>query len=159
MPQNPSAGLLAFLLSLPSLALGASPPAEASVSANPPANPGEAAAPLDSPAESPPLPGQGDAAALSPAEAMEARLRRLSEEIRARAGAVEAGLPDGLPDGRKEGEPWLMAGAWLNGNNRGWANRTWPNRIHGGAVYRPPVWANFRPGWGNFRNGPRFINW
>lgn len=157
MPQNPSAGLLAFLLSLPSLALSASLPAEASISASPPDSPGEASAPSD--AEAPPLLGRVDAAEMSPSEAMEARLRRLSAEIRARAGALEAGLPDGLPDGRKEGEPWLMAGAWLNGNNRGWANRTWPNRIHGGAVYRPPVWANFRPGWGNFRNGPRFINW
>jgi len=157
MPSNPSAGLLAFLLSLPSLALSTAPPAEAAVSATPPDNPPEASTPAA--AEAPPLPGRGEAAAPSPAEAMEARLRRLSEEIRARAGAVEAGLPDGLPDGRKEGEPWLLAGAWLNGNTRGWANRTWPNRIHGGAVYRPPVWANFRPGWGNFRNGPRFINW
>ncbi len=157
MSQNPSAGLLAFLLSLPSLALSASLPAEASVSASPPESPGEASAPSD--AEAPPLLGRVDAAKMSPSEAMEARLRRLSAEIRARAGALEAGLPDGLPDGRKEGEPWLLAGAWLNGNHRGWANRGWPNRIHGGAVYRPPVWANFRPGWGNFRNGPRFINW
>jgi len=156
MPQTPSAGLLAFLLSLPSLSLSASPPAEASVSATPPAPPAEASAAAE--AESPQPPGQGAPGQESPAEAMEARLQRLSEEIRARAGAVEAGLPDGL-HGRKEGDPWLLAGAWLNGNNRGWANRGWPNRIHGGAVYRPQVWANFRPGWGNFRNGPRFINW
>ncbi len=152
MPQNPSAGLLAFLLSLPSLSLSASLPAEASVSATPPDNPAEASAAAD--AALPP-PGRGEASEESPTEAMEARLKRLSAEIRARAGAVEAGLQDGT----KDGEPWLMAGAWLNGNNRGWANRGWPNRVHGGANYRPQVWANFRPGWGNFRNGPRFINW
>ncbi len=156
MPQTPSAGLLAFLLSLPSLSLTASPPAEASVSVTPPDNSAEASAAAA--AESSP-PGRGEASEESPAEVMEARLRRLSAEIRARAGAVEAGLPDGLPDGRKEGDPWLLAGAWLNGNNRGWANRGWPNRVYGGGVYRPQVWANFRPGWGNFRNGPRFINW
>jgi hypothetical protein len=87
---------------------------------------------------------------------MEARLRRLSAEIRSRAGAVKADLPEGL----REGEAWLMAGAWLNGNNRGWVNRGWPNRVQGGSYYRSPqMWANFRPSWNNFRNGPRFINW
>jgi rSAM-associated Gly-rich repeat protein len=86
---------------------------------------------------------------------MEARLERLAEAIRSRAGALE-------PDQRREleGKGWLMAGAWWNGNNRGWVNRGWPNRVQGGSYYRTPqMWANFRPGWGTFRNGPRFINW
>jgi hypothetical protein len=157
MPQNSSAGLLAFLLSLPSLALTAPPPGEASLAATSPENPQGSQAPSE--ATTPPLPGTEPPAEASPAEAMEARLRRLSAEIRARAGALEAGEA-GRVEERPEGEPWLMAGAWLNGNNRGWVNRGWPNRIQGGSYYRSPqVWANFRPGWGNFRNGPRFINW
>jgi rSAM-associated Gly-rich repeat protein len=134
MPHKPSAGLLAFLLSLPSLALVAPPPSEAEMT---------------------PASGPGSTAEVSPAEAMEARLRRLAEAIRSRADALE-------PDQRREleGEGWLMAGAWWNGNNRGWGNRGWPNRVDGGTYYRTPrVWANFRPSWGNFRNGPRFINW
>jgi hypothetical protein len=61
--------------------------------------------------------------------------------------------------GALEGEP-RVAGGWWNGNNRGWVNRGWPNRVQGGSVYRTPqVWANFRPGWNNFRNGPSFLNW
>ncbi|MFN9643899.1 MAG: GrrA/OscA1 family cyclophane-containing rSAM-modified RiPP [Cyanobacteriota bacterium] len=121
MPRKPSAGLLAVLLSLPSLALAA-PPAGAEP---------------------------------SPTNAMEARLQRLTEAIRARADALE---PERRQELEREG--WLLAGAWWNGNNRGWANRGWPNRVFGGSSEPPPrVWANFRPGWGNFRNGPRFINW
>jgi rSAM-associated Gly-rich repeat protein len=132
MPPSPSAGLLAFLLALPSLPL-AVPPAS------------EAAPEAARPSEPPPAPG----------EAMEARLRRLSAAIRARSGS--------LPEGQRppvEGEPWLAAGGWWNGNNRGWVNRGWPNRVQGGGNYRPPqVWANFRPSWRNFGNGPRFLNW
>lgn len=130
MPPKPSAGLLAFLLSLPSLAL---------------------VVPPLSGAEATPT----SAAEVSPADALEARLQRLAEAIRSQAGDLE-------PDQRQvlEGEGWLMAGGWWNGQNRGWVNRGWPNRVQGGSYYRTtPVWANFRPGWGNFRNGPRFINW
>jgi rSAM-associated Gly-rich repeat protein len=150
MPQNRSAGLLAFLLSLPSLALVAPPPGEASATAS---TTPESGASAD--VEPLPAPGSGTAAEGPRAETIDARLQRLSAEIRARAGALEAGQLAGL-----EGEPWLMAGGWWNGNNRGWVNRGWPNRVQGGSYYRSPqVWANFRPGWGNFRNGPRFINW
>ena len=130
MPQSRSAGLLAFLLALPPLALVAPPAAEAAATA---------AAPQASPA---------------PGEAMEARLRRLSEAIRSRAEHLPADQR-----GAVEGEPWLAAGAWGNGRGRGWVNRGWPNRVQGGSYYGRPVWANFRPGWGNFRNGPGFLNW
>jgi rSAM-associated Gly-rich repeat protein len=149
MPQSRSAGLLAFLLALPSLALVVPPPTEAAATAPspgaPPANDPAAAAG----SEGPTAPGE------APGTAMEARLRRLSEAIRERTSQVDGGQGDG-----RLGEPWVAAGAWGNGNNRGWANRGWTNRAFGNNYYgRPPVWANFRPGWGNFRNGPSFLNW
>jgi rSAM-associated Gly-rich repeat protein len=91
----------------------------------------------------------------APGEAMEARLRRLSEAIRASSAPLMEGQ-----GGPVEGEPWLVAGGWLNGNNRGWLNRGWNNRAFGGNNYRPPqVWANFRPSWRNFSNSPSFLNW
>ncbi|MFN9548218.1 MAG: GrrA/OscA1 family cyclophane-containing rSAM-modified RiPP [Cyanobacteriota bacterium] len=136
MPPSPSAGLLAFLLALPSLALVVPPASEASVAAAP-----EAGAITEAPS--------------TPADAMEARLRRLSEAIRARASALEEGQ-----QGAPQDESWVAVGGWLNGNNRGWVNRGWPNRIQGSGYNRPPqVWANFRPGWRNFSNGPSFLNW
>ena len=152
MPPSPSAGLLAFLLALPSLAVVVPPASEASLAAD-----------LDTEAvaaAADPTPGDTSSAearpgVLPPAEAMDARLRRLSAAIRARASAL-----DESERGPLAGEPWLAAGGWLNGNNRGWANRGWPNRVHGGSYYRTPqMWANFRPGWNNFRNGPSFLNW
>ncbi|MFM7170199.1 MAG: GrrA/OscA1 family cyclophane-containing rSAM-modified RiPP [Cyanobium sp.] len=158
MPQSPSAGLLAFLLALPTLSLVVPPPSEA-VSAGAPAS-----------AEPGPGPGLGTA---QPGEAMDVRLRRLSDAIRERASQLEPNQPGGLP-----GESWLTAGAWGNGGgrggwgngggrgwgnggNRGWGNRAWGNGSYGNSIYvRPgPVWANFRPGWNNFSNGPSFLNW
>jgi rSAM-associated Gly-rich repeat protein len=131
MPQSPSAGLLAFLLALPSLALVVPPASEATAAADIGAEPGAVTA---------------DAFSSVPGEALEARLRRLSEAIRARTGPMKD-------------ESLLAAGGWWNGNNRGWVNRGWPNRVQGN-TYRPPqVWANFRPSWSNFSNGPRFLNW
>jgi rSAM-associated Gly-rich repeat protein len=137
MPQSRSAGLLAFLLALPSLALVVPPATEAAATATPP---------QVGPAPSP----------LSPAEAMERRLQRLSEAVRARSTPLDAAERAAL-----QGEPWVAAGAWGNGNNRGWVNRGWSNRVYGSPYYgRPaPVWANYRPGWVNFRNAPSFLNW
>jgi rSAM-associated Gly-rich repeat protein len=155
MPPFPSAGLLAFLLALPTLSLVVPPASEAAAAALPEPGP---AGPVAEPAASPGAsPGAISDNALPPApgEAMEARLRRLSEAIRARSvPLMEA------QGGPVEGEPWLVAGGWLNGNNRGWLNRGWNNRAFGGNTYRPPqVWANFRPSWRNFSNSPRFLNW
>ena len=134
MPQSRSAGLLAFLLALPSLALVAPAASEAATTSAPPPHPPEAAA--------------------TPAEAMEARLSRLSAAIRERSAPLDAAERAAL-----EGEPWVAAGAWGNGSGRGWANRGWPNRVYGNTYYGRPVWANYRPAWGNFRNGPSFLNW
>jgi hypothetical protein len=153
MSLSRSAGLLAFLLALPSLALVA-PPASEATATGAVSEGGEG---VDAAAVSPGLAPVGSASALEGAEAMEARLRRLSEAIRARAGQLEESQR-----GTPGGEPWLAAGGWLNGNNRGWLNRGWNN---GGFnrtpnFYRTPsLWANFRPSWRNFTNGPRFINW
>jgi rSAM-associated Gly-rich repeat protein len=132
MPPSRSAGLLAFLLALPTLVAMVPPAGAAAASgANGPSSPTEAE------------------------ESMETRLRRLSEAIHARADQLEDG---GSLETR--GEPWVAGGAWGNGRGRGWVNRGWANRGFGNNSYsRPSVWANFRPGWGNFRNGPRFINW
>jgi rSAM-associated Gly-rich repeat protein len=153
MPPSRSAGLLAFLLALPSLSALQPPASDASATTVPPeaspeANPSGHLPPGTPSAAA----GEGGPAATE--ETMEARLRRLSEAIRARAGQL-----DDRARGPAPGEPWVAAGAWGNGNGRGWANRGWPNRSFGNYYSRPPVWANFRPGWGNFRNGPRFINW
>jgi rSAM-associated Gly-rich repeat protein len=149
MPQSRSAGLLAFLLALPSLALVVPPATEAAATAT---------APQAGPAPTPPPEAQAppDEGSLSPAEAMERRLQRLSEAVRARSTPLDAAERAAL-----QGEPWVAAGAWGNGNNRGWVNRGWSNRVYGSPYYgRPaPVWANYRPGWGNFRNGPSFLSW
>ncbi|MFN7678840.1 MAG: GrrA/OscA1 family cyclophane-containing rSAM-modified RiPP [Cyanobacteriota bacterium] len=157
MPPSRSAGLLAFLLALPSLTALVPPASDASATSGPPeAAPGAApgAAPPDqlSPRTSTAAAGEGGAAPAD--ETMEARLRRLSEAIRARAGQLEDGEHGPVP-----GEPWVAAGAWGNGRGRGWVNRGWSNHGFGNYHSRPAGWANFRPGWGNFRNGPRFINW
>jgi hypothetical protein len=172
MPPSRSAGLLAFLLALPSLAVGLPPASEAAAASS--ASSATSTAP-ETPApetqasdahnsdahnseaqtsESQTSGANTFEASGAPGEAMDARLRRLSEAIRSRSELLPA-------DQRRavEGEPWLAAGAWGNGNGRGWVNRGWPNRIQGGAYYGRPVWANFQPRWGNFRNGPRFINW
>jgi rSAM-associated Gly-rich repeat protein len=85
---------------------------------------------------------------------MEARLSRLSAAIHERSAPLDPAERAGL-----EGEPWVAAGAWGNGSGRGWANRGWPNRVNGNSYYGRPVWANYRPAWGNFRNGPSFLNW
>ena len=147
MPPSPSAGLLAFLLALPSLAVVVPPASEASLAAALDAEPIAAA-------DASPAPGETSLGESIPGEALDARLRRLSAAIRARASAL-----DESERGALQGEPWV-AGGWWNGNNRGWVNRGWPNRVQGGSVYRTPqVWANFRPGWNNFRNGPSFLNW
>jgi rSAM-associated Gly-rich repeat protein len=135
MPQSRSAGLLAFLLALPALSLVAPSATDAASTS---------AAPSPTP----------EAAAVNPAEALEARLSRLSEAIRERSGPLDAAERAAL-----KGEPWVAAGAWGNGSGRGWANRSWPNRVYGNSYYGRPVWANYRPGWGNFRNGPSFLNW
>ncbi|MFN9071359.1 MAG: GrrA/OscA1 family cyclophane-containing rSAM-modified RiPP [Cyanobacteriota bacterium] len=149
MPQSRSAGLLAFLLALPSLALAVPPATEAAATAAAP-EVGPSGAPAGSVTGSPPPAG----AAPAPGEAMEARLRRLSDAIRERSSHLEEGQAGTLA------EPWVAAGAWGNGGGRGWANRGWTNRAFGNNYYgQPPVWANFRPGWGNFRNGPSFLNW
>jgi rSAM-associated Gly-rich repeat protein len=138
MPSSRSAGLLAFLLALPSLVLALPPASDATAAA-------EAGAPPAS--DGPPAAGQAS---------VEARLRRLSAAIRARSALLDEGQRGPLRD-----EPWLAAGGWWNGNNRGWLNRGWAN----GAFNRnfndrpPQMWANFRPGWRNFGNGPRFLNW
>ncbi|MEB3193650.1 MAG: GrrA/OscA1 family cyclophane-containing rSAM-modified RiPP [Cyanobacteriota bacterium] len=131
MPQSRSAGLLAFLLALPSLALVVPPAAEAAATATAP-----------------------QAGPVSPADAMERRLQRLSEAVRARSTPL-----DGAERAAAAGEPWVAAGAWGNGRGRGWANRGWTNRVYGNTYYGRPVWANYRPGWGNFRNSPVFLNW
>lgn len=137
MPPSPPAGLLAFLLALPSLALVVPPATEASASAS-----ADGASVHEAP------PPAAD-------EAIDARLRRLSAAIRARTEALEEGQ-----GGAMAREPWVAAGGWWNGNNRGWVNRGWPNRVQGSGYNRPPqVWANFRPGWRNFSNGPSFLNW
>ena len=162
MPQSPSAGLLALLLALPTLALVVPPPSEAAATAAPPGAP---------PANAP-VAGSEEPTALGetpPGEAMEARLRRLSEAIRARASQLEPGQLGALP------RDVLLAGAWGNGRGRGgWANgggsgrawgnggnRAWGNGSYGNSIYVAPgpVWANFRPGWNNFSNGPSFLNW
>jgi rSAM-associated Gly-rich repeat protein len=160
MPESPSAGLLAFLLALPTLALVVPPPSEAAST--------EAPARVDT--------GPSPSLAARPGEAMDARLRRLSEAVRARASQLEPGQLGELP------RDVLLAGAWGNGRGRGgWANggggrawgnggggrawgnggRAWGNGSYGNSIYvRPgPVWANFRPGWNNFSNGPSFLNW
>ena len=124
MPQSRSAGLLAFLLALPSLALVVPSAAEAAATAS------------------------------SPADAMERRLQRLSDAVRARSTPL-----DGAERAAAAGEPWVAAGAWGNGGGRGWANRGWTHRVYGNTYYGRPVWANYRPGWGNFRNAPTFLNW
>ena len=136
MPQSRSAGLLAFLLSLPALSLVAPPASEAAV--NPASGP----------------PSSQEAAPAPPAEAMEARLRRLAEAIHARSAQLDPAERAAL-----QGEPWVAGGAWGNGNGRGWANRSWPNRVYGNSYYGRPVFANYRPAWGNFGNGPGFLNW
>lgn len=141
MPQSRSAGLLAFLLALPSLSLVVPPAAEATTAAT--------SLQADSPqATAPPEAGP------APGEAMEARLRRLSAAIQARSQLRTEDQREGV-----EAEPWVAAGAWGNGRGRAWANRGWPNRVYGGSYYGRPVWANYRPGWGNFNNGPGFLNW
>jgi len=170
MPQSPSAGLLAFLLALPTLALVVPPPSEAAATAAPPGAP---------PANAPAAGSEGPTAlGETPGEAMEARLRRLSEAIRARASQLKPGQLGALP------RDVLLAGAWGNGRGRGgWANggggrawgngggggrawgnggnRAWGNGSYGNSIYVAPgpVWANFRPGWNNFSNGPSFLNW
>jgi rSAM-associated Gly-rich repeat protein len=147
MPQSRSAGLLAFLLALPSLGLVVPSATEAAGTAAPPGAPPANAQSTGS--EEPTAPGE------APREAMEARLRRLSEAIRERSSQLDDGQGRG-----GLGEPWVAAGACGNGRGRGWANRGWTNRAFGNNYYgRPPVWANFRPGWNNFRNGPSFLNW
>lgn len=138
MPQSRSAGLLAFLLALPSLALVAPAATEAAASS-------AATAPASLP---------NPEAAATPAETLEARLSRLSEAIRERSSQL-----DGAGRAGQEGEPWVAAGAWGNGAGRGWANRSWPNRVYGNTYYGRPAFANYRPAWGNFRNGPSFVNW
>jgi rSAM-associated Gly-rich repeat protein len=141
MPPSRSAGLLAFLLALPSLALVVPPASEAVADA-----PTEA--PQAQEAPRPPAPAL-------PGEPLAARLQRLTDAIQARSAALEEGQA-----GAAKAEPWIAAGAWGNGRGRGWVNRGWANRAFGNNYYsRPPVWANFRPGWGNFRNGPGFLNW
>lgn len=155
MSSSPSAGLLAFLLALPTLALVVPPASDASLAGASESGP---VGPVTGPAVSSGAePGAVSDSALPPApgEAMDVRLRRLSAAIRARSGPWTEDQWEPV-----EGEPWLTAGAWLNGNNRGWANRGWNNRSFGGSNYRPPqLWANFRPGWRNFSNSPSFLNW
>lgn len=142
MPETRSAGLLAFLLALPSLAVVVPPAAEAAATASAPqAGPTVPSAPADAGSE--------------PGETLDARLRRLSDAIRSQTDQLGESEREGM-----EGEPWVAAGAWGNGKGRGWANRGWTNRAYGNSYYGRPVWANYRPGWSNFGNAPRgFLNW